>query len=1417
MFLSLRYDVLPDFSVVVRWFSYLSSLYQEIVTTDSKSLRVFAVESVQLNGTLVFVALFPIWIKDRMMRRCSVQMCAGAAPTAAGAVAAAAVETVANAVPSLKVHIGPARSEAVDISEPMMIEQPTITITTPDQHYSLRRSLYSTFRRLPGKSGGGRPGQCVRGIFAYNRRLNSHAIANVCGPLCCCSAVVSPMWSMTDSVRCDSTPLMQDSELQTVMNVAAAARVMCMGVPCFGAPHKSRSQCQPLHDVAPSLSTFLSKWTRLSSTSSSHDHHIRIDSALAQISPLCADINPALVADTSNWLAQLIFTAEESESVYYFIVRLQDVALHSAEETNRLLTVTSLKVLLAVSSIRHSTSDRHHSHHSHPHSDLPSHQRQPQHQAADTPSVKVLPEVYETVLKTIVDAHLRESSNSSNHGVPSLLAPIGLIDIAAAFALRSASPNACIRFICDVLHKFPINQDRELTIDLVYDLIASASAEVLDSIAAVPQPGTMAQENLPTADSMAELLLLLTVDVLSATSRNGTQRAYLHGRRRIVELIQRYCEELLKVLPHAAVSPSDFDTATGSINARNTSASPLSRLLSRIVEWQRATPLWMNQELSGVLTQVLDGIVQAAARSGGSTSVLQLLRSVGLTNVLHMERMFFVAVPILRGLQSAEDLVGDFIEHAVSDAALMYAGTQANMLLSADSAAALDAFLRAVEKKRVTLQQTPECKPASDSDVISSILEDFALLGKHVYSSQQVQVRSDDARYRLHCISGMEAAVDPDAALLGGPVEFARYLLSTVKQVWADIKSIRPNDDDGDDNDSSHSINHADASVPPVTPITVSPSVVRDFTLLLERVVVLSMSVLRHQVPLVSPALSKIIDSSLQLPNLHDEYRRKLFLMVNVDSTRHNDVDPKDGTALQGTPEALLKLTAALPLQFLPWSSTQITKEVLATSHGHGPRYLHLLRTAVDLQLPPSTARSRIAGVLEVYKLVRSQRDKLPPLEYTRLLLRCLMSLPLSYIFSSWTFFLWWTFVGSLVALHVTGWSWEAMYVIKSRRLEFTKPLTGGAGLTERTAVAPTDSLTVVEYMMTNANTLVAHPIANTVLLVVHDVDQHAAPPLQFRVAEAACRSLNPTTTTPFVLRYPPAVGGGTAEYLVVDDILRDCAQRIRREANTTWNPFQRLIFNLFPLFRPSAEESLIGLTKRRAAAKGVPCTFILALPDHVYVSEASLQRLRDVFARQYVSNLVVVVNHKNPSITAISKRLEVVSSRGDAESVLEAAAVCQGEGEEERWNIAAVSDSLGVAVFAAPDGYRVTVSGTGSELDDQVETVFVSPMWKCGVFTSLVRPRPSVIAVPPPPNTHQQVMGVVRDAQQSIPSLGKCRRVSAQALEGLIYFYYQQLFPVLRKQYSDAAQAIAETQLWKRVHSLHFFNTERKSGDAKI
>ncbi|CUF61525.1 Hypothetical protein, putative [Bodo saltans] len=1359
-----------------------------------------------------------------MLRRCSVVLCVASA-SVAGTLASHVIDAGATkGAQCLRVHVGPPRSEAADFAEPMLVEQPHAPASMPnpsDQHYSLRRSIYSTFRRLPGKSSGGRPGHCVRGIFANSsRKLNAHPTSG-CGPLCCCSAVVSPMWA-TIAVNKDEdlnhTPpslLMQDVQLQAVMDAAAAARVICINDVFHGDSHPEELKQQRLHDVAPSLSTFLSKWTRNSSTSGSHDHPVRIDGALAHLAPLCADINPSLGNGATDWVAQTLFTVEESESIYYFIVRLQDVATHSVEETNRLLTISSLKVLLAVSSIRQATKDssvdpdHRHQAESTPHPHHPTHHPR-QHHVADSScghAVTVLREVYETVLKTVIDSH--NSSQKRNQAVP----PIGLVDIAAAFAMRRASPNACVRFLCDVLRNCPMELDREFSVDVVHDLIASGSEEALKTFSLPPPPGTT--ETLShVADAIAELLLMLTEDVLSVKSADGSHRSHRQGRRRVVELVRRHCEELLKFLPHSVVSSNDVEPAAvvtnGSVEA-NKVVSPLSRLLSCIVEWQRSAPSWMNQELSSILTQVLDGIVQASARSGGSTHVLQLLKSVGLTNVLQMERMFFVAVPILRGLQSAEDLVGDFIEHAVSDAAIMYAGTQANMLLSADSAAALDAFLRAVEKKRAALQQTPECTLAPDLEVISSILDDFALLGKHVFSSQQMQARSDDGRHHLHHLHrGADAAVDPDAALLGGPVEFARYLLNTVKQVWSDIQSIRPTDEDGsDDSDFQRNArSHADntTTAAPVTPITVAPSVVRDFTLLLERVVVLSMSVLRHQVPLVSPALSKIIDTSLQLPNLHDEYRRKLFLMVNVDSGRHTGGDAKEGATGHDTPEALLKLTAALPLQFLPWSSTQITKEVLASSHGHGPRYLHLLRTAVDLQLPPSTARSRIAGVLEVYKLVRSQRDKLPPLEYTRLLLRCLMSLPLSYIFSSWTFFLWWTFVGFLVALHITGWSWEAFYVVKARRLEFAKPLTGGVGLAERKYGSPVQQpSSVVEYVMTHANTLVAHPVANTVMLVVHDVaatpTTGLASPLQFRLAEAACRSLNTNTTTPFVLRYPPAVGGGTAEYLVVDDILRDCAQRIRREANTTWNPFQRLIFNLFPLFRPTAEESLIKLITHRAASKGVPCTFMLMIPDHVYLTEASLQRMRDVFARQYVSNLVIIVNHTNPSIASVSNRMEVVASRGDAELVLDAAAVCQCEGEDERWNIAAVSNSLGAALFATPDGYRIShsepTSAIGLGIGEHEEVTFVSPMWKNGIFTSLLRPKPVASTIEPPSATRQEMMMIAlrRTAQTSIPSIFNCRRVTAQSIEALL--------PLLRNYHADAASALAESQFVQHVHSL--------------
>lgn len=1232
------------------------------------------------------------------------------------------------ATTSPTVHIVPALGEATrdEDAESFSLE--------PAPHTDHPKSVFARYRKVADKTPHCRVGHCAKGILPSGFVAPTGSSGH-CGIMCCCTAVSLPLM-----VPSSYEVLMRNESVQDMLEALIAAKI-CVG--------DGSGKEAALGRLAPSLAAQLASWK--------HEVSSLVNTSEARLTPLCADVvGPPTAAEKrhksgahchksggtgeaeeegvvhrGDWLSRLVLTSEEADSVWYFSVLLQDDELQSMRETKHLKSIVSLKVLWVVASIR----CKHH----------PNNHRGPPGGAGKVHSVQVIPEVYESVLSAV----LARNPHQSSAGVPqdhlggvAPHPPIGLVDLALAYTLRHSSPMAFVRFLCQLVRSYQTESSHRAHQQPVVHCFA------LDLFKNVSED-FIADVNPVAIRSLAEMLLALT-DVLShlpETCAPGYKAT-------LVSLVHTYCGFFIQLLPKSSVSNEDLVASENGQSSPSPEGwdSSLSRLVPQIIQWQRMAPSWMTQELSASMTQILDGIVQSAARSGGSDTVLQLLRKVGLSDVLYMQRMFAVSVPLLRGLHSAQDLVGDLIEQAVVDASLLYTGSVPNMLLNVDNAVALDVFLRAVEQKRRALQSSSEVPghathpcPTSDLDVVSSIFEDFALLGKHVFSSQQLQLRvqreREMSRGKRRRSSG--ETVDPDAALLGGPFEFARYLLSTVRQVWEDIQSFRTEDSKPDDSDGvSDPSAQVDAQAALTTPVTISPSVVRDFTLLLERVVLLSMTFLRNEAPLVCPELAKLIDTSLQLPNLHDEYRRKLFLMVNIDATAAKSGG--DGSAA-ACPEALQKLTAALPLQFLPWASTQITKEVLAASHGHGPRYLHLLRTAVDLQLPPSTARSRIAGVLEVYKLVRSQRDKLPILEYSRLLSRCLLSLPLSYFLSSWTFFVWWTFVGFLVILHVTGWSLEAFYVVRMRRLEFARPLlgepreaehlavsAGGAASQPTTSESPPHMLSsILHSLVASARTLASHPVANTTLVVVVAGGGDTACSSQFQIAEAICRSMNVAEVTPFVLRCPS--NGNTGEYLVVDDIMRDAAQRIRREANTTWNPFQRLVFNLFPLFRPSAEEALISLTSRRAASKGVPFTFVLVLPERVFMTEASLQRLRDVFGRQYVSNLVIVVPHSNPSLGKVSKRFELLSSASRAQTVLDAAIACE-EGYEDRWNTPAESDSLGAVVIEnswkdCGHQHCELVQAGHSSLADGAEAqniLWVSPLWKFGTFTTIKRNAPN-------------------------------------------------------------------------------------------
>ncbi|EKF33079.1 hypothetical protein MOQ_003061 [Trypanosoma cruzi marinkellei] len=405
----------------------------------------------------------------------------------------------------------------------------------------------------------------------------------------------------------------------------------------------------------------------------------------------------------------------------------------------------------------------------------------------------------------------------------------------------------------------------------------------------------------------------------------------------------------------------------------------------------------------------------------------------------------------------------------------------------------------------------------------------------------------------------------------------------------------------------------------------------------------------------VSDELFAFVEQHVPLPNIHDEYRRKMFLLVNVftegnsgreEKNAGNDSDGEAGETGDEIPAELRLLVTSLPLTLSPWASVMILREVLSESAGNNPRYTYVLNAAIDLQLPISTTRSRIATTLNMWRFLSSQADKLTFKEQVRMKQRCFFNLPLSYILSSYWSLLTWLSLLAIVGLNVVGMDFESQYVATRLFKEFAPPdevlppVTeawnkegaeelasmyfvdsgpGGNGIHHQKRRRSSSALlfSSASYIFLGEDdqrrpmTIVSISSGGTQSAVERATEELAC-------ASAVLREMSVQLPFPFFLQME--------KELPVELIISRVAERIRRVSfNNAWF-VSRVIFRTFPLGRYHTEYTLVSHTCAQANLTRRRMTFLLYVNQGVALSPQLLFRLRESVLAQK-GNLVVVTH----------------------------------------------------------------------------------------------------------------------------------------------------------------------------------------------
>ncbi|GET90341.1 hypothetical protein, conserved [Leishmania tarentolae] len=509
----------------------------------------------------------------------------------------------------------------------------------------------------------------------------------------------------------------------------------------------------------------------------------------------------------------------------------------------------------------------------------------------------------------------------------------------------------------------------------------------------------------------------------------------------------------------------------------------------------------------------------------------------------------------------------------------------------------------------------------------------------------------------------------------------------------------------------------ASASAPGLTGpprISVPPMLRQRFLILIEELVkaqVAESSNDSDRPIVVSSELFAFVTQHVPVPNIQDEYRRKIFLLVNVaeapETTRRRlaerrddrraSADDKDyrrrryghsrgdksassaakeevgtdGEAVHARPESekadagndphggandipaeLRFLVSSLPLTLSPWASVMILREVLAESAGRNPRYTYVLNAAIDLQLPMSTTRSRIATTLNMWRFLNTQAHKLSLKESVMMKQRCAWNLPMSYVLSSYWSLLTWLFLASIIMLNVVGIDFESQLVANSLfRMfapweEICAPQTAtddrDTWSTQAAADLASDyfeqaeiadrrrrehGLSSTDVFLSSASYLIFGYDDQRRPMTVIPIGSDCTAPAEERIAEEYAAAT--TVLRELSLHAPFPFFVDIERPLPMEYVEKRIAERIRRVSfNNTWF-LPRMIIRTFPLGRQYTEHKLVLHTCTQANLTRRRITFLLYMHDGVPVTPQFIQELNDSFLSRH-ANLVLVVHESS-------------------------------------------------------------------------------------------------------------------------------------------------------------------------------------------
>ncbi|RHW73848.1 hypothetical protein DPX39_030035000 [Trypanosoma brucei equiperdum] len=407
----------------------------------------------------------------------------------------------------------------------------------------------------------------------------------------------------------------------------------------------------------------------------------------------------------------------------------------------------------------------------------------------------------------------------------------------------------------------------------------------------------------------------------------------------------------------------------------------------------------------------------------------------------------------------------------------------------------------------------------------------------------------------------------------------------------------------------------------------------------------------------VSDDLFTFVSKHMSLPNIHDEYRRKIYLLVNImtkeTSTRIGDEGRSIATSEDDIPPELRYLVTSLSLMLSPWAAVMILRDVLSESSGMNPRYTYVLNAAIDLQLPTSTTRSRMATTLNMWRFISSQSRKMTFAEHMAMKRRCAVNIPLSYILSSYWSLLTWLTLLTIVGLNVAGLDLESQYAATRLFRDFAPPedvivpladesclntvhgavssyfegsgLNGAKGLTGKSGrrevtwdrISQEGLFSSAPYIFSRA---ADRRLPMTVVSVgsegsVSAVDQVSR---EFACASTFLHELAGRSIFPFYLSID--------QMLSADLIVARVAERIRRVSfDNAWF-VSRAVFRTFPLGRAHTEHSLVTHTCDQASSKRRRITFLLYVQRNIPIPPQLLLRLSDSVLAQH-GDLVLVTH----------------------------------------------------------------------------------------------------------------------------------------------------------------------------------------------